>query len=258
MSKFVKDLREMINTRKKITSPLYQVILSGQASEKLLQAFVIHRYPIKSFWTRNILGIASRIEDYPLRLALVENIYEEECGRLTNSKRHLDSFEDFGRSVGVKKHELLETAWLPETRAVIEHNLEACNSSEHFTSGVSSVLLLMEGQPPIVSSDNKSMLSVMRDVYALPPEGYDYFVHHASSQMNEKHVSELEEDHARVAEQIIDRYCTGKDEQAKAMSFLARAIERRHAHFDAIYRNFHQPTDMPFRYIRHQEKVAAL
>jgi pyrroloquinoline-quinone synthase len=249
MSKFVDELRGMINARKKMTSPLYQVILSGKASQVLLQAFVIHRYPIKNFWTRNILGVAARVEDYPLRCALVENIYEEESGYLTRSKRHLDSFEDFGISVGVTKSELLDTPWLPETRAVIEHNLEVCNGVAHFTSGIASVLLLMEGQPPIVSENKKSMLSVMRDVYGLPREGYDYFVHHASSQADAAHVSELEEDHAHVAAQLIDKYCFGEELQTNARRFLSRAIERRHAHFDAIYRNFHRPTDVPFRYV---------
>lgn len=255
MNTFIAQLRSTINARKKMTSPLYQVILAGKASQHLLRNFVIHRYPIKSFWTRNILGIAARVEDYSLRAALVENIYEEETGRLTNSERHLNSFIAFGKSVGVKEEELTNTPLLPETRAVIEHNLEVCNGSEHFVYGVASVLLLMEGQPPILSNKKESMLAVMRDVYKLPESGYNFFVHHANSQAEEEHVSELEDEHAQVAEELLIRYCHTTEMQERAKFFLHRAIERRHAHFDAIYRHFYRLEDRPFRYHEVMEQV---
>lgn len=245
---FVRDLRDMINSRKKMTSRLYQVILSGNAPQRLLKNFVIHRYPIKNFWTRNILGIASRIDDYGLRSSLIENIYEEETGAITKSKRHLDTFADFGTAVGVTAEELHATPLLPQTKALIEHNLEVCNSSVHFTAGVASVLLLMEGQPPIMSQNRTSMLDVMRDVYLLPAEGYEFFVHHASSTATDDHVSALEDDHAQAAERILSRYCITAELQEQAKRYLQRAIDLRHAHFDAIHDLYHKPGEAPFRY----------
>jgi pyrroloquinoline-quinone synthase len=248
MIPLISELREMIASRKKMTSPLYKLILSGNAPQGLLRNFVIHRYPIKSFWTRNILGIASQVADYELRVPLVENILEEETGYLTKSERHLNSFAAFGRSVGVQEAELTGTKLLPETKAVIDHNVETCNGGVHFTGGVASVLLLMEGQPPILSQKNESMLAVMRDVYRLPESGYDYFVHHASSEAGKNGVSELEDEHAAVAEKILIRYCTTPELQDAAKFYLSRAIERRHAHFDAIFENFYEREDPPFRY----------
>lgn len=249
MDDFIRELDTRIAARKKMTSPLYQCIMAGEATQRLLMNFVIHRYPIKNLWTRNILGIASRIEDYHLRVELVENIYEEETGRLTRSRRHLDSFVAFGASVGVTPEMLRSAPLLPETRAVMEHNLEVCNDSRvHFTAGVASVLLLMEGQPPIVGSDRRSMLSVMRDVYGLPPEGHEFFVHHASSSAEDQHVSELEDDHADAARRLLRNYCTTPELQQQALDFLDRALERRHAHFDAMFRHFYDPSEPVFRH----------
>jgi pyrroloquinoline-quinone synthase len=142
---------------------------------------------------------------------------------------------------------------LPETQAVIDHNVEACNTQIHFTAGVASVLLLMEGQPPVVSNSNRSMLSVMRDVYKLPPEGIEFFVHHASSvelsgNAAPAAVSELEEDHAETAEKLLDAYCDTDELRDQAHRFLDRAIDRRHAHFDAIFKHFYDPAEPAFRY----------
>ncbi|MGC4807618.1 TenA family transcriptional regulator [Micromonospora sp. DT233] len=247
MTDFVAELDRMIGERKKMTSELYQTILAGKATDRLLQGFVQHRWPIKSFWTRNILGIASRIEDYRLRVLLVENIYEEETGKLSNSGRHLDTFAAFGAAVGVSAEALANPPLAPETAAVIEHNVRVCNGAAHFTEGVASVLLLMEGQPPITNDNGKSMLSVMRDVYGLPPEGYEFFVHHASADAGDDAVSELEDEHAAAARELLRRYCDTPQLQQNAIAALANALELRHRHFDMILRTSYDPAEPVFR-----------
>lgn len=244
---FVAELDQLIHSRRKMTSPLYQHILSGNASQGLLREFVIHRYPIKAMWTRNILGIASRVEDYRLRRELVENIYEEETGRLTGGGRHLDTFVDVGLAFGLTREEVTDAPLrLPETQAVIEHNVWACNSADvHFTVGVASVLLLMEGQPPIVDAEGRSMERVMRESYGLPAKANTFFLHHASS-AEEDHVSELEDDHAETARRLLAENCVTEEQQAAAYDGLARAIELRHRHFDAILAR--DPGGRPFRF----------
>ncbi|MFI9809145.1 TenA family transcriptional regulator [Streptomyces sp. NPDC052301] len=245
---FVDGLDRLIRDRRKMTSELYQTILAGKATERLLKGFVLHRWPIKSLWTRNILGIASRIADYRLRALLVENVYEEETGALTRSKRHLETFADFAGVVGVGRADLDQAEPAPETRAVMEHNVAVCNSSAHFTEGVASVLLLMEGQPPIVSATGSSMLTVMRDTYRLPPEGLEFFVHHASCDVDAESVSELEDEHAEAARELLRRYCDTPEWRDAARAALIRALDLRHKHFDMILRTGYNAAEPVFRY----------
>jgi pyrroloquinoline-quinone synthase len=249
MPDFVAELDEMIRGRRKMTSPLYQTILAGRASQRLLQNFVLHRWPIKSFWTRNILGIASQVEDYRLRAPLVENVYEEETGALSGSRRHLDTFADFGVAVGLARADLDDAPLLPETRAVVEHNVAICTGGGrwHFTAGVAGVLLLMEGQPPITDTSGRSILAVMRDEYGLPLGGYEFFVHHASADSGDA-VSDLEDEHAAAARELLRRYCDTPRLQEEAAQVLATSLELRHRHFDMILDRFHRPEDPVFRY----------
>jgi pyrroloquinoline-quinone synthase len=246
---FVAELEEMIRARAKTTSPLYQTILAGKATERLLRTFVEQRWPIKSWWTRNLTGIASRTDDLDIRRALIENAYEEEFGALSNSKRHVETFEDFGRAVGVEPARLPEVPLFPETVAIIEHNKNACNNTNvHFTCGVASVLLLMEGQPPITDDGGRSMYAVMRDDYQLPEWGYEFFKHHASGEADESSVSELEDEHTDPLRKILSRYCDTDELREQARESLAQAIELRHAHFDAILREAYDPAEPIFRY----------
>ena len=242
--------------RRKITSRLYQVILAGKASQRLLQNFVIHRIPIKSLWTRNILGIAARVEDNYLRTALVKNIYEEETGAFSKTARHLETFFRFGEAVGGSRQAMLNPVILLETKALMDHNLLACNSDVHFTAGVASVLLLMEGQPPILSPEGHSMEAVMRDVYKLPPSGVQFFSLHAS-RVESNSVSELEDEHADLARELLRVYCTTEELQQQAISFLETAIELRHLHYEAIYTGFYSPDEELFRWPGRAESVLA-
>lgn len=246
---FVVELEEMIHARAKTTSPLYQTILAGKATERLMQTFVEQRWPIKSWWTRNLTGVACRMDDLAIRRSLIENAYEEEFGALSHSKRHVDTFEDVGRAVGVDPATLPELTLFPETVAVIEHNKNACNNTNvHFTAGAASVLLLMEGQPPITDTEGHSMMAVMRDTYLLPEWGYEFFKHHASSDSDETGVSELEDEHTEPLREILSRYCDTQELQDQARQSLADAIELRHAHFDAILREAYDPSEPVFRY----------
>ena len=255
MKEFIKQLDNIIFTKRKMTSPLYQLIMSGQATKRLLQNFVIHRFPIKNLWTRNILGIASRIDDYKLRCDLVRNIYEEETGELSKSKRHLLTFINFGKCLDLDEKDITENRVLQETQNVMNHNISVCNdTSNHFTMGVASVLLLMEGQPPIVDQDGGvNMLKIMKEVYQLPYEGYEFFIHHASN--SDGSVSDLEEEHADTAREILEKYCITDDMKNKALFFLEHAIRLRHEHFDAIYK-FYDPNEEPFRYNKLEKNAA--
>lgn len=249
MNDFVAVLDRMIAERRKMTSPLYQNILAGKATGRLLREFVLHRWPIKSLWTRNILGIAAHVDDFALRRLLVENIYEEETGALSGSGRHLDTFAAFGAALGVTAGELANAPLEPETAAVMAHNVRVCNSGQaHFTSGVASVLLLMEGQPPIVGNTGTSMLTVMREVYQLPEEGYEFFVHHASAEADAGGVSALEDEHAAAARELLRRYCTSDALKAQAVDALANALELRHRHFDMILAHGYDAGEPVFRY----------
>lgn len=246
---FVAELEEMIQARAKTTSQLYQTILAGKATERLLRTFVEQRWPIKSWWTRNLTGVASRMDDLAIRRSLIENAYEEEFGALSNSKRHVETFEDFGRSVGVDPAHLPDVALFPETVAIIKHNKNACNDTNvHFTAGVASVLLLMEGQPPITNDSGHSMFAVMRDDYQLPKWGYEFFKHHASSDADAGGVSELEDEHTEPLREILTRYCDTDELREQARESLSEAIELRHAHFDAILREAYDPAEPIFRY----------
>ncbi|MEV6975930.1 iron-containing redox enzyme family protein [Kitasatospora sp. NPDC093806] len=246
---FIEEIEAIIAERSKMTSPLYQLILDGKATERLLQTFVAQRWPIKSWWTRNLMGVGHRADDLELRRSFIENAYEEETGGLTDSKRHVDTFEDFGRAVGVAPESLPGVTPFPETVAIVEHNKNACNNTNvHFTVGATSVLMLMEGQPPITNRAGHSMMAVMRDAYQLPDWGYEFFVHHASGDADQSGVSELEDEHTEPLRQLLVRYCDTPQRQEDAKASLRQAIELRHRHFDAILREGYDPTEPVFVY----------
>jgi len=257
MDDFLKKLTDIIWERRKITSPLYQVIMRGEATLRLLQNFVIHRYPIKNLWVRHVMCVGSRIEDHKLRRLFVENAYEEETGAYSNSDRHVQTFLTFGEYLGVPTETVLNTPLLPETKALVDFNLNACNNTNTpISDGAASVLLLMEGQPPIVNKSGNSMEAVMRDVYKLPAKAYEFFTHHASSNVDKEYVSDLEDTHTSAVVEVLRRYCTTDELQQSAIRSLETSIDLRHKHFDALYDKFYDPSEPVFRYSETRAEAA--
>lgn len=250
MSNFIETLDQKIIQKKKMTSKLYQVILDGKATKRLLQNFIIHRYPIKDLWTRHLMSIASRVDDYDLRRLFLENAFEEETGYQTNSDRHLETFVNVGICFGLAKEDIVNAnEMLEETKRLCEFNWDACNNTDnHFTCGVASVIYLMEGQPPIINSKGESMEIVIKETYGLPNNGVEFFTHHASSSEEDGGVSELEDEHALACKNLLMKYCDTEEKQEDAIRFLNRAIELRHLHFDAIYDKYYDENEPVFRY----------
>ncbi|MDN8541826.1 iron-containing redox enzyme family protein [Erwinia sp. BC051422] len=249
MSEFIESLRNRINARKKMTSPLYQVIVEGKATHRLLKEFIINRVPIKEIWPRHLMGIAHRVGDYKLRAGLVENAFEEETGHFSGGGRHLNSFLNVGLALGVTPEEVSASPLMPETKALVETNLRDCNDTDvHFTQGLASVLFLMEGQPPIINSNKTSMEVVMKEVYGLPAEGYDFFTHHASGGEEDEAVSELEDEHTANVVNLLEKYCNTPELQEKAIMALENTIELRHRHFQAIYDKHYDSSEPVYRW----------
>ncbi|WP_078394549.1 TenA family transcriptional regulator [Shouchella patagoniensis] len=224
---YITEIKDLVEENKKITHPLYQKIMSGKADKELLKNFVLHRYHIKSFWTRNISAIHSKTPDVESRIALAENIFEEETGQLTNSKRHLDLFFNFGEQFGLTKEELDGLELLEETKAVIEWNNKVCGPDHHLVEAVAALIIYMEGQPP-VEFNGKTMNTAMKDLYNVNKDGMDYFTIHSS------HENDVEDDHAEVGFNLLKKYANTSELREKSIKALKKSIEVRMNHFTAI------------------------
>lgn len=234
----VAKLQEIVYENRKITHPLYQTIMKGEATPLLLKNFVLHRYHIKSFWTRNISAIHSKTPDVPARISLAENIFEEETGKLTGTMRHLDLFFKFGEQFGLTWEEVENLELLPETRDIIEWNNKVCGHEHHLVEAVAALIIYMEGQPP-VTWDGRAMNDAMRHFYQINEEGRSYFNIHSSNDM------EVEEDHAEVGFELIRKYAVTEELQQKTIEALRKSIDVRMKHFTAILRESEKQADAP-------------
>ncbi len=226
---FVEKLKNIVEENKKITHPLYQIIMKGEATSELLKNFVLHRYHIKSFWTRNISAIHSKTPDVETRKELAENIYEEETGKLTGTMRHLELFFKIGEQFGLTWEDIENCDILPESQDVIDWNNKVCGPDHHLVEAVAALIVYMEGQPP-VSWDGRTMNEAMKHFYNLNKEGVQYFTIHSSHDM------EVEEDHAEAGYDILRKYAINEELQEKAIMALYKSVEVRMKHFSAILR----------------------
>jgi pyrroloquinoline-quinone synthase len=125
--------------------PLWFKIQEGRLALPALRSFAGQFFLQVVEFPRAVSALHSRCPDLSERVKLAESVYEEETGRLSGSKPHPELFLDFAAGLGLSREEVLGTAPLPSTAALI-HWFEYSTKLLSFLEGVAAVNLAAEGQ----------------------------------------------------------------------------------------------------------------
>lgn len=77
---------------------------------------------------------------------LLSNLYEEETGKLSRTKNHIELMRDFVRALGVSDAVIDAHAPLPTTRALVEYRMRAVKNFAKYHVGAAAVMIASEGQ----------------------------------------------------------------------------------------------------------------
>ena len=125
--------------------PLWSKIQNGDVSRGGLQTFAKQFFLQVLEFPRAVSALHSRCADPSERMKLAESVYEEETGRLSNTKPHPELFLDFCTGVGVSREEALTAEPFPATAALL-HWFEYSTKILPFLEGVAAINLAAEGQ----------------------------------------------------------------------------------------------------------------
>ncbi len=125
--------------------PLWFKIAEGRLSRPALGEFAKQFYLQVVEFPRAVSALHSRCPDLGERVKLAESVYEEETGRLSNSKPHPELFLDFAAGVGVARADVVHAVPLPSTAALV-HWFEYSTKILPFHEGVAAINLAAEGQ----------------------------------------------------------------------------------------------------------------
>lgn len=77
---------------------------------------------------------------------LLSNLYEEETGKLSRTKNHIELMRDFVRALGISDEVVDAHTPLPATRALVEYRMNAVKNPAKYHVGAAAVMIASEGQ----------------------------------------------------------------------------------------------------------------
>ncbi len=220
-TEFADELMGEIRARRSFGGhPLWKRIEEGRASPGVLRRFAEQFFLQVFEFPRAVSALHSRCTDLGERLKLAESLYEEETGRLSNTKPHPELFLDFASALQLDRERVPETSPLPSTAALI-HWFEYSTKILSFVEGVAAINLAAEGQ--VVGAFGPFARSLQRH-YGLSQSAVAFWDVHELA----------DAEHSDVGDHIVFRHAASDETQAGVRRAVATSLGMWWQFFDGI------------------------
>lgn len=148
---FIASLKGLVAEKHLLSHPFYQMWTAGTLPVEAMKRYADQYYHLEVNFPRFLSRMHAGCENFEVRQAITENLYDEEHG----SENHRELWMRFGEGIGTTRDVMKNSVPLAETQAAIDTFLQL--SSESFLSGVAA-LSAYETQVPEVAESKISGL----------------------------------------------------------------------------------------------------
>lgn len=224
------DFRNQLNAtlQRNLTlgHPLFGLLMdAANPRPELLKTVVLQGYQL----TRHFLGYIEDLFYYcPLerhKRHLLFNMYEEETGRLSRTKNHVELMQDFIAALGISDAERDAATPLPATQELIDYRMAACRNINRYHIGAAAVMIASEGQN-LETLGEEARHSILGRVYNLDERDLLFFSVHQKEDVA----------HVRQGLDLVVDLCTTERMQDEALF----AVDHTCKLFYNMYEKIHQ------------------
>ncbi len=224
---FKKMLDEELKRHVTIDHPLVGELVKPEKNLKLLQALALQGYQL----TKNFLEYIEKLYFYcPLdnhKKGLLINLYEEETGKLSNTKNHVHLMEDFVRALGISDEERDAAEPYPETKELIEYRMDAVNNPDEYHIGAAAVMIASEGQS-LETRAGEARHSILGKIYGLSEKDVLFFSVHQEEDVG----------HVNQGLALVSDLCTTPKMQEEAMYAVKHTCELFYGMNTGVYNRY--------------------
>src|SRR4051812_4529393 len=143
---FARALRATLDEQLTLNHPIFLELFRPEKNRELLKVISLEGYQITRYFLQYIENLHLRCPLPVHKRRLLFNMFEEETGRFSKTKNHVELMEDFIRAQGIPDAE--RDAWTPSqaTSELIDFRLRNCLRAETYHIGAAAVMIASEGQ----------------------------------------------------------------------------------------------------------------
>lgn len=220
---FKDRLYQVLDDNTSVAHPLVAELVQPRANWGLLQALTLQGYQL----TKNFLTYIEHLYFYcPLpkhKRALLVNLYEEETGRLSNTKNHVRLMEDFVRAIGIDDDTRDRADAYPETRELIDYRMDLVTDPARYHLAVAAVAVASEGQN-LEDTAGQNRHSLLGRVYGLTDQDTLFFSVHAKEDVG----------HVREGVALVVDLCVDERMQREALDVVRHTCRLFQGMYDGV------------------------
>jgi len=181
---FARALRSTLEEQLTLNHPIFLELFKPEKNRELLKVISLEGYQITRYFLEYIENLHFRCPLPVHKRRLLFNMFEEETGRFSKTKNHVELMQDFIRAQGISDAERDE--WTPSeaTSELIDYRLRNCCSAETYHIGAAAVMIASEGQS-LETRTGEDAAHLRQQAYASQP------LHHLHDQ--QRVATQLEE-----------------------------------------------------------------
>ncbi|GGK34295.1 TenA family transcriptional regulator [Nocardia camponoti] len=222
-AEFKDQLYAAIHENTSVMHPLVSELVKPEKNLELLQALTLQGYQL----TKNFLTYIEYLFFYcPLpkhKKALLVNMYEEETGRLSNTKNHVRLMEDFIRAIGISDSERDGAVAYPETQELIDYRMKLVKDTATYHLGAAAVAIASEGQN-LEDTAGQNRHSLLGGVYGLSEKDTLFFSVHAKEDVG----------HVREGVALVVDLCNDPKMQQDALEVVTHTCKLFQGMYDGV------------------------
>ncbi|WP_261803310.1 TenA family transcriptional regulator [Variovorax sp. PAMC26660] len=158
---------------------------------------------------------------------LLTNLYEEETGRLSRTKNHIELMADFIEALGVPDSVRDAVKPMKSTLDLIRYRLDAVKDPSNYHIGAAAVMIASEGQN-LENEAHEARDSLFGRTYGLTEQDLRFFSVHRKEDVG----------HVQQGLNLVSEYCTTKKMQDEALFAVHHTSRLFYQMYEGMYQAF--------------------
>jgi len=222
---FKVSLRQTLEKNITLSHPIFIQLMVGEPNLKLLRFMTLQGYQLTKHFLSYVEHLFFHCPHARHKRLLLHNLYEEETGRLSKTKNHVELMRDFIRALGISDAERDAATPLPATRELIEYRLEHVRDPSRYHIGAAAVMIASEGQN-LETKAGEARHTLLGARYGIKPQDSLFFSVHQKEDVG----------HVQQGIDLVGDLCDTEQKQQEALF----AVDHTCKLFYGMYENIAQ------------------
>ncbi len=222
---FRDELEEKLHQKLTLSHPLFSILLDeSRADKELLKRVALQGYQLTKHFLTYIEHLFFHCPMAKHKRRLLFNMFEEETGRLSRTKNHVELMQDFIKALGISDQERDAAVALPATQELIDFRMEACTNTDRYHIGAAAVLIASEGQN-LETLGEEARHTILGRVFGLRESDMLFFSVHQKEDVG----------HVQQGLDLVADLCTTEKMQQEALESVSHTCNLFYGMYQGIY-----------------------